>query len=240
MAWPWEIVERDHVIQNPTSAEKIRLLGEYARLGPESRVLDVACGKCGPAAILASTYGCRIFGVERLAPFADEGRARIAAEGLEGLIEVQTRDAVDLPLEPESWDAALCLGASFIWGTIADAAAKLAPAVRPGGYLAIGEPFWRQWPLPDGVEPDVYVDLPATVARLQATSVALTGIIAASDDDWDRYESLHWRAVEEWLDEEPGHPDTEDVRARHRRARDEYLHTIRPLLGWAIFVARKS
>ena len=28
MAWPWEIVERDHVIQNPTSAEKILLLGD--------------------------------------------------------------------------------------------------------------------------------------------------------------------------------------------------------------------
>jgi hypothetical protein len=36
--------------------------------------------------------------------------------------------------------------------------------------------------------------------------VTITGIIAASDDDWDRYESLHWRALEEWLAE---HPDDE-------------------------------
>jgi cyclopropane fatty-acyl-phospholipid synthase-like methyltransferase len=62
MSWPYEIAERDHEIQNPTSAEKIRLLGEYLRLGKDSRVLDVACGKGGPASILAATYKRALLG----------------------------------------------------------------------------------------------------------------------------------------------------------------------------------
>jgi SAM-dependent methyltransferase len=70
MDWPYEIAERDHEIQNPTSAEKILLLGSYLRLTAESRVLDVACGKGGPAAILAAAYGCRITGVEIRPEFA--------------------------------------------------------------------------------------------------------------------------------------------------------------------------
>nr|MBA2383751.1 class I SAM-dependent methyltransferase [Actinomycetota bacterium] len=123
MTWPWEIVERDHDLQNPTSPEKIRLLGEYLRLSSASRVLDVACGKGGPALILASTYGCRIHGIEVRPTFADGARARIAAAGLDELVEIQTGDAAEAPLEPEAWDAALCLGAAFVWGTIADAAA---------------------------------------------------------------------------------------------------------------------
>jgi hypothetical protein len=53
--WPWEVAERDHEIQNPTSAEKILLLGSYLRLTAESRVLDVACGKGGPG----PSYGQR-------------------------------------------------------------------------------------------------------------------------------------------------------------------------------------
>jgi cyclopropane fatty-acyl-phospholipid synthase-like methyltransferase len=57
MTWPWEVVERDHEIQNPTSREKILLLGDYLRLTSGSRVLDVACGKGGPATILAGPTG---------------------------------------------------------------------------------------------------------------------------------------------------------------------------------------
>ena len=52
MPWYPEVAERDHDIQDPTSPEKIRELGERMRLGPESRVLDVACGRAGPAIVL--------------------------------------------------------------------------------------------------------------------------------------------------------------------------------------------
>ena len=240
MAWPWEIVERDHELQNPTSPEKIRLLGDYLRLTRDSRVLDLACGKAGPALILASTYGCRIVGVERLPAFAAEARIRIAAEGLESLIEVETGDAAGFPIEQGAWDAVLCLGASFVWGTIADAAAVLAPGVRRGGFLAIGEPFWRRWPLPQGVEEGDFVDLEATVARFEQAGVSTTGLIASSEDDWDHYESLHWRAVEEWLAEHADDPDAEDIRTRHERSRSEFVAYQRALLGWAIFVGRKA
>jgi SAM-dependent methyltransferase len=240
MAWPWEIVERDHEIQNPTSPEKIRLLGDYLRLSSDSRVLDIACGKGGPATILAAAHGCRILGIEIRPQFAEEARRRAAARGLESLIEVQTADASELALEPEAWDAALCVGAGFVWGTIADAAAALRPALREGASVAIGEPFWKQWPLPDTIDDEGYVGLDATVGRLEQAGFVTTGIIAASDDDWDHYESQHWRAVEEWLAEHPDHADAEDIRARHDRSRREYLGFGRALLGWAIVVGRKA
>lgn len=99
MPWPWEIVERDHDLQNPTSPEKIRLLGDYLRLSRRRRVLDLACGKCGPATILAETFGCRIVGVEQRQAFAEEGRARVAAAGLEQLVDVQAGSAAALRLE---------------------------------------------------------------------------------------------------------------------------------------------
>ncbi len=236
MTWPWEVVERDHEIQNPTSPAKIKLLGEYLRLGPESRVLDIACGKAGPAVILAATYGCRITGIERRVPFAAAARVRIAAAGLDSLVEVRTADAARVELDPGSWDVALCLGAAFVWGTIADAAAALHPAVRSGGSVAIGEPFWRQTPPPADGHPGDFVSLEATVARFEGAGFATTGILAASEDDWDHYESLHWRAVEEWLAEEPDHPDAPEIRARHEERRTSYFRVDRAQLGWAIFV----
>ncbi|HEX7310216.1 MAG TPA: class I SAM-dependent methyltransferase [Gaiellaceae bacterium] len=228
MDWPYEIAERDHDIQNPTSAEKIQLLGEYIRLDAASRVLDIACGKAGPAVLLASTHGCRITGVEVRQLFADEARARISAAGLEALVEIHTADAREYALEPETWDAALCLGAAFVWGDIGDAAAAMVPAVKRGGFVAIGEPYWKT---PSRVD-DGYVDLATTVDRFTATGLALTGIIAASEDDWDRYESPHWRAMEEWLATQT---DAHDLRTKHERRRREHL-TRREQLGWAIFV----
>ena len=237
MDWPYEIAERDHEIQNPTSAEKIRLLGEYLRLDRESRVLDIACGKAGPAAILATTFGCSITGVKLRAGFADEGRARVSAAGLESRVEIHTADARDYPLEPETWDAALCLGAAFIWGNIRDAARALFPAVKSGGFVAIGEPFWRRWPLPEGTDDEGYADLARTSDRFTEAGLAMTGIIAADEDDWDRYESLHWRALEEWL---ATSAEQREIRAPHADFRRDYLGGKRALLGWAIFVGRKS
>jgi SAM-dependent methyltransferase len=236
VTWSWEVAERDHEIQDPTSDEKIRLIGEYLRLGRSSRVLDLACGKAGPAIVLAEAFGCRIQGVELRPHFAEEARARVAARGLDSLVSIETADAAAYPLEAESWDAALCLGASFVWGNIGDAANALAPAVRPGGFVAIGEPFWRQ----EAVEADDFVDLAATVERFRSGGVALTGLIAASEDDWDRYESLHWRAVEEWLAANPGHADAAAMGERHVVFRDNYIRKHRSQLGWAIFVGRKS
>jgi SAM-dependent methyltransferase len=239
MTWSWEVAERDHEIQNPLSPEKITLLGDYLRLTPESRVLDIACGKAGPALILASNYGCRIVGVEQRATFADEARARIAEQGLESRIEVHTADAAEFPLEPEAWDAALCIGAAFVWGTIAEAAVALWPAVRPGGFVAIGEPFWRRSPPPEGGHPGDFVGLQETVGRFEGVGLATTGVIAASDDDWDHYRSLHWRAVEEWLAEQPDHPDAPAIRTQHEERRESYFRVDRAALGWAIFVGRK-
>ena len=80
------------------------------------------------------------------------------------------------------------------------------------------------------------MSLGETVARFERAGFAVTGLIAASGDDWDRYESLHWRAIEEWLAEQPD----DEFRAKHTGYRRAYLRYERELLGWAIFVGRKS
>jgi SAM-dependent methyltransferase len=224
-AWH-ELVERDHHLQNPTSPEKIRLAGEYLRLGPHSSVLDLACGKAGPAVVLAREFGCRIHGVEISGVFADAARRRIVDAGLEHLISIEVADASQASLEAGSYDVALCIGAAFVWGHIGAAAAVLASVVGQGSPIALGEPFWLQ----PGREERAFVDLPATVARLEAAGVDLTGMVAASQDDWDRYESLHWRAAVE--------TGGDEVLQMHLGLRDDYLQGQRAELGWGIFTGR--
>jgi SAM-dependent methyltransferase len=225
LAWH-ELVDRDHDIQNPTSAEKIRLLGSYLRLGPETSVLDVACGKAGPALILAGEFGCRIHGIDLSPTFVEAARTRIADAGLTDLISIERGDAAAIRIERAAYDVALCLGAAFVWGHIGDAAAALTPAVAHGGAIAIGEPFWRQ----PGRDDRGFADLPTTVTRFESAGLDLTGMIAASEDDWDHYRSLHWRAAVE--------TGGDEVMATHLGRRDDYLGAQRADLEWAIFTGR--
>jgi SAM-dependent methyltransferase len=239
MPWWFAVAERDHIIQNPTSEEKIRLLGDRLRLTPATSVLDIACGKAGPAVVLAREFGCRITGVERAPEFAAAARERVVAAGLGDLIEIVEQDASELVLEPERYDVTMCLGASFVWNGLAATLAALSPAARAGGYVVVGEPYWRRWPLPSDVDDGGFVSLAATAQRFADAGLPVVHLIASSDDDWDRYESLHWRAIEEWLAEHPDDPDAPTFRERNGRLRDRYLREQRELLGWAIFVGWK-
>lgn len=239
MPWWYAVAERDHVIQNPTSEAKIRLLGTLLRLTNETTVLDVGCGKAGPAVLLADEFGCRITGVERAPEFAAAARERIQAAGVGDRVEIVERDASELALETERYDVTMCLGASFIWSGLGGTLSALVPATRAGGHVVVGEPYWRRWPLPSGVDDEGYVPLAETARRFEHTGLPVIGLIASNEDDWDRYETLHWRAVDEWLAEHPDDPDAPEFRERNARYREQYLQHERELLGWAIFVGRK-
>jgi hypothetical protein len=133
----------------------------------------------------------------------------------------------------------MCLGASFVWNGLEATLAALTPSVRPGGRVVVGEPYWRRWPLPEGIADDGFASLDGTTGRFEAAGLRVEALIASSEDDWDRYESLHWRALEDWLDEHPDDPDAAGIRRRHEQVRADYLRWRRELFGWAIFVGRR-
>ena len=77
-----------------------------------------------------------------------------------------------------------------------------------------------------------------SVARFESAGVAPVGMIVSSQADWDRYESLHWLALNDWLRDNPDDPEAEEFRERGRRRRERYLEWERELLGWAILIGR--
>jgi SAM-dependent methyltransferase len=242
MTWWHAVVEAKHELQNPTSPEKILLVGERLGLGPDSHVLDIAAGVGGPALLLAETFGCRLTCVERAPEFVAVARERVAAAGLEDRIELVQADAATYELG--SYDAALCIGATFVYGGLVPTIERLAAAAP---QLAVGEPYWRVWPLPSEAgredEPrrtaeDEFLPLAATVERAESAGVRVVSLVASSEDDWDRYESLHWQTLDDWLAQNPDHPQVEEFRARGAAQRERYLRWERSVLGWAIFVCR--
>jgi cyclopropane fatty-acyl-phospholipid synthase-like methyltransferase len=235
------VAERDHELQNPTSEEKLLLLGRRLRLGSGSRVLDIASGRGGPALLLAREFRCRIEGVEIAPEFHAAAVERAEAAGLAELVSFRLDDAAKVELPAEEYDVAMCLGASFVWGSLAGTLDALEPVVRPGGHVVVGEPYLRTLPVPEEYEEGhgPYTTLEGTVAIFESGALRAVTLIASSDDDWDRYETLHWRAVEEWIAENPDDTDAADIHTRHERYRHDYLRYGRDLLGWAIFVGWK-
>ena len=235
------VAEAEHEIQNPTSEDKLVLLGERLGLGSGSRVLDIASGRGGPSVLLAREFGCSVRGIEVAPEFHAAAVERASRAGVAERVSFELGDAAAGALEPESYDAALCLGASFVYGSLADTVETLAPAVRPGGYVAVGEPFWRRLPLPDDYEDrcDPWTTLEGTVVIFETSGLPVVSVITSSEDDWDRYETLHWRTVEQWLTANPDDPDASEISARHERAKWNYLRHQRDYLGWAIFVGWK-
>jgi len=235
------VAEALHELQNPTSKDKLVLLGQRLGLGVDSRVLDIASGRGGPALLLAETFGCSVRGVEISPDFHAVAVERAATAGLAKLATFELGDGAEATFEPGTFDAALCLGASFVYGSLADTVEALAPAVRPGGHVVVGEPYWRRLPLPDDYEDrrDPWTTLEGTVTIFETSGFPVVSVIASSEDDWDRYETLHWKAVEAWLAENQDDPDAVEIRTRHEHHKQTYLRYERELLGWAIFIGWK-
>ena len=237
----YRVSESAHEIQNPTSEEKLRLLGTRIGLGPESRVLDIASGRGGPALVLALAFGCIVEGIEIEPAFQEVALARAKELGLSDRVTFRVEDASAVDLPEEAYDAALCLGATFVYGGLPETVAALAPTVKPRGHVAVGEVFWRRLPLPVDYEDR---DLPlttmeGTVRVFETEGLPVVSLIESSADDWDRYETLHWHSVERWLAENAADSEAEDIRARYERHKWTYLRYQRELMGWAIFVGWK-
>jgi len=103
-------------VLNPMHPDKFRTLGVRLRLQSGQRVLDVGAGRCGPARILAREFGCHITAVEPHDVFLNDARERVAAAGLGDRFEFVQSTGADFVIEPESYDAAMCIGASWAWG----------------------------------------------------------------------------------------------------------------------------
>lgn len=236
------VAESEHELQNPISEDKLRLLGERLALGPDSRVLDVASGRGGPALVLAGSFGCSVHGIEIAPEFRAAAVERASSLGLADRVTFELGDAAELRCEDEAYDVALCLGASFVYGGLADTVERLAPCVRPGGHVVVGEPWWTRLPLPDDYEDrgDPFTTLEGTVLAFETSGLPVVSLIAASLDDWDRYETLHWKSVERWLAENPADVDAVEIRARHERNKRTYLRYGRELLGWGLLVGWKA
>lgn len=236
------IIERDHTYQNPTSMAKLDLLVEYCQIEDGHRVLDIGCGKGWLLQRIAEQFAVKADGVELNPAFIKEGKDRLARAHLKGEIAFHQVPASQFAGELGTYDVCCCIGASFAIGTFEEMVAWLRRYVRPGGIMAIGDIYARKRSVPPQSAEHfcggAVRTLQDTVQWLNREGMTLVGLIDSSQDDWDRYESKHWRAADAWARQNPNHPELHDFLERSERFKCNYLQFDREALGWALFVSR--
>jgi len=110
-------------------------------------------------------------------------------------------------------------------------------AIGAEGRLGIGEPHWLRDSIPAryaAQETSVHSEHELLqIAREEGFNFEY--VVRASHDDWDRYEADNWYGLIRWIEENPNHPEREDVIRHLRKIQDEYLKYGREYLGWAMY-----
>ena len=238
------VTHADHLIMNPLSSAKLDELVGLLPLQTGARMLDIACGKGELLIRVARNHeGTLGVGVD-LSPYeAPAAKRRVDEYGLEDRIEILEMGGADYDAAPGSLDLATCIGASWVWDGFQGTINAFKKIVKPGGLIAIGEPYKMQEPSAEyeNAEPGMAANLVTHAENIGiAMAAGLTPLysIASNQDDWDRYEGMQWRAAEIWAAENPDDPDVSELLERMRRDRAVYLRHGRDTLNWAIYLFR--
>jgi ubiquinone/menaquinone biosynthesis C-methylase UbiE len=237
-----EITHADHHIMNPLSPGKLVRVIDYLRLEDGDRLIDVGCGKGSLLQAVKRSHRIEAVGLELNPAFAAIARQALAEGGLADSAQIVEGPALDFQVAPGSFDVAVCIGSTFALGGLGPSLDWMARAVKPGGRIAIGEPFalgeWtnevsRRWAEYDRTLPDI-------AAAFETRNLSLIGLVASSTDDWDQYEGLQWRSATAWLRDHPDDPDAPWLAATTAANRANYLKEERDGFGWAVFIAQKA
>jgi ubiquinone/menaquinone biosynthesis C-methylase UbiE len=231
------ISHRDMEIFNPSTAEKIITLGQLLGLKQGSRVIDFGCGCAEPLALWAERFGITAIGIDICRDFCDRARKKLAMKGMSGRIEIVCAPGADYLFEEGAFDAATCIGATFVFGGYRQTIQALQRAIKKTGRLGIGETHW----LGEQVHPEYAQKQTSTLTERELLQITrdegfeLEYLIRASRDDWARYSSDNWHGLIRWLEENPSHPDREQVFKHFRTSQDDEVLFQHRYMGWAMY-----
>jgi SAM-dependent methyltransferase len=201
-------------------------------------VIDFGCGYAEALVLWAEHFGIRGIGIDVREHACERARKKVSKRGMADRIEIVCGRGADYPFEERAFDAATCIGASFIWDGFRPTIRAMSRAIVPQGRLGVGEPYW----LRDHIPPRYAAQEAAVHTESELLRIAreegfdFEYVIRASHDDWDRYEADNWHGLIRWLEENPDHPEREEVLGHLRKQQDEYVTYGREYLGWAMYV----
>lgn len=159
---------------------------DMVEITPDMHLLDIGCGIGGPARYFATTYNCRVTGIDLTDEYIDAARLLSEKVGLSDRVTFEVGDATALAYEDATFDMAWAMNVTMNIQDRAGFYAGVHRVLKPGGKFCISEA---------GLGPGGEPYYPLTWAREPAYS-----FLMPPDDMRGLLESSGFRVVE-WVDE---------------------------------------
>lgn len=126
-------VDEFHIGGRQATEDFIGQLG----ISPDDHVLDVGCGIAGTSRFVASTYGCRVSGIDLTPEYIDAGKALCSWVRLADRIDLHQGSALATGFEASVFDAAFMLHVGMNIEDKASLFAEINRVLRPGGVFGV-------------------------------------------------------------------------------------------------------
>lgn len=211
-----------------------------------AHILDIACGKGEFLVRLAELYEISGVGVD-ISPYCvrdckEKHRNRVPNSDIKFL---EMDGAEYKPKSYESFDLAMCIGASWVYGGYRGTIRSLKKMAKPNGLIVVGEAFWLKDPSEEylkatGTKREEFGTHQSNVNVGEGEGLTCIYTLLSDLDDWDHYESLKWWNVADYVRTNLDDKDAPELLERTKREKDIYLGWERETLGWGIYIFRKS
>jgi len=170
-----------------------------------ARVLDIACGKGEFLIRLAELYGISGVGVD-ISPYCIKDCLRKHRNRTPNS-DIKFIEMDGAKYKPETWesfDLAMCIGATWIFGNYRGTLKALKKMTKPSGIIMVGEPFWLKEPSEEylkmeGFKREDYGTHMDNVKVGEEEGLTCLYTIVSNQDDWDHYETLQWWAIDQYI-----------------------------------------
>jgi SAM-dependent methyltransferase len=159
-------------------------------VGPDSVLLDLACGRGGYGIWLAGETGARVIGVDFSAVAVRQAAEAAAAAGLADRTEFRVGELEAIGLPDASVDAVLCVDAIQFAADVTAGATEVRRVLRPGGPA-----FVTCWEPVDPGDDRLMERIRRIDLAGQLTAGGLVDVVVENRTDWRAAERALWEAV---------------------------------------------
>jgi len=228
----------------PIAETTIEEVLDLLPLSSGSTALDVGCGRAELLLRLIKRFSLRATGVDLDPEVLARARREAERRGCADRLTLVGGSAHEAHFE-ESFDLTACIGSSHACGGYPGTLDAVSTWTKPGGYVLLGEGFWRRPPeraylTSFGGSADELRPHHENVVLARGAGLAPVWSFVSRDEDWDRYEGLYRFAMSRFLEEHPDDPEAPAFRERSERWYDGYLRWGRDTMGFALYLFRKE